>query len=331
MHETERRAGWFPMPQGHVRERTFRLDRDAFGFRPDDFWALENPTSRQITRPIPTLHDVHTRARFGGTRHEVVPSLVGMQSSMEPRAVSLEGPPYVFPKWGSRLRSNAQQPPPTPSATPATPTERPADTAPVANTTAMAISKGRAEFEAAVRPAMPRLFRFCLSLTGRQDQADDLFQNTLIKAYVNAASFEGRSDVGVWLCGIAWHEHLELRRTEARRKGLFSQFVDACSTALGFGADRADTTTPETLLATGENQAILLRCLQTLPEEFRAVVVLCDIEELGYERAAEILGIPKGTVKSRHARGRVRLREAYEKLGIKTTAESSQEGKESTR
>ncbi|HRI71284.1 MAG TPA: RNA polymerase sigma factor [Polyangium sp.] len=246
-----------------------------------------------------------------------------MQISMEPRVVSLDGPPYVFPKWSSKLRSKTQEPS---SASSSSSASTNSDT----NAAAMTMSKGRAEFESVVRPALPRLFRFCLSLTGRQDQADDLFQNALVKAYVNAASYEGRSDVGVWLCGIAWHEHLELRRTEARRKGLFTQFVDACSSALGFGADRADTTTPESLLAEGQNHDILLRCLQTLPEEFRAVVVLCDIEEIGYERASEILGIPKGTVKSRHARGRVRLREAYEKLGVKTINESKKEGKEST-
>jgi RNA polymerase sigma-70 factor, ECF subfamily len=240
-----------------------------------------------------------------------------MQSPLGSQTVSLEGPPHVFPKWGARVRGKDQ------------PSDPNAEAAPVANAAAMAISKGRAEFEAAVRPVVPRLFRFCLALTGRQDQADDLFQNTLVKAYLNAKSFEGRSELGVWLCGIAWHEHLEVRRTEARRKGLFEQFVDACSAALGFGSERTDSTTPETMLASGENHNLLLRCLQTLPEEFRAVVVLCDIEEVGYDRAAEILGIPKGTVKSRHARGRVRLREAYEKLGIETTGESSPEEKES--
>lgn len=230
--------------------------------------------------------------------------------------MSLEGPPHAFPGWSTRFRSKHNQAPSN------------ADGSAVVQPVAPTLSKDRAEFEAAIRPLLPRLFRFCLALTGRSDQADDLFQNTLIKAYLNAASFEGRSELGVWLCGIAWHEHLEVRRTEARRKGLFSQFVDACSTALGFGSERSDLVTPETRMVEGQNHQNLLRCLQTLPEEFRAVVVLCDIEELGYDRAAEILGIPKGTVKSRHARGRVRLREAYEKLGIKTTTELTKDGKE---
>jgi RNA polymerase sigma-70 factor, ECF subfamily len=59
---------------------------------------------------------------------------------------------------------------------------------------------------------------------------------------------------------------------------------------------------------------VLLACLQELPEELRTVVVPCDIEEAGYDNVAELLGIPKGTVKSRHARGRARLRDACERL-----------------
>lgn len=58
---------------------------------------------------------------------------------------------------------------------------------------------------------------------------------------------------------------------------------------------------------------MLLGCLAELPDDFRAAVVLCDVEELGYEEAAALLGVPIGTVKSRHARGRARLREVYER------------------
>ncbi|WP_437893024.1 sigma factor-like helix-turn-helix DNA-binding protein [Sorangium sp. So ce124] len=61
-------------------------------------------------------------------------------------------------------------------------------------------------------------------------------------------------------------------------------------------------------------RSFLHRCLQEVPEEFRTVVVLCDIEEVGYNNVAELLGIPRRTVKSRHARGRARLRDPYERL-----------------
>lgn len=187
------------------------------------------------------------------------------------------------------------------------------------------LAEDRAQFEAAVRPILPRLHRFCLALCGSRDRADDLFQNTLIKAYLNAASYEGRSDLVVWLCGIARHEYLEARRTEARRRGIFDRFVGACATALGFGADDEEQVSPEAAAMRTEHADLLLSCLQKVPEEFRMVVVLCDIEELGYDDVADILGIPKGTVKSRHARGRVRLREAYEKRCAARSAEPVKE------
>lgn len=175
------------------------------------------------------------------------------------------------------------------------------------------LGESRAQFESAIRPMLPRLYRFCISLCGARDQADDLFQNALLKAYLHAASFEGRSDLGVWLCGIARHEYLEAYRTEARRRGLLDRLVDVCTEALGI-LPRADVPSPEAAVILSQDTGVLLACLQELPEEFRTVVVLCDIEELGYDSVVELLGIPKGTVKSRHARGRARLRDAYERV-----------------
>ncbi len=184
--------------------------------------------------------------------------------------------------------------------------------------------ESRAEFEAAVRPSLPRLYRFCVSLCGDRDMADDLFQNALVKAYLNAASFEGRSELGVWLCGIARHEYLESRRTETRRQGLLARVVDACSEALGL-LPGGEASSPEAVAILNQDTDLLLSCLKQLPEEFRTVVVLCDIEELGYDRVAELLGIPKGTVKSRHARGRARLRDVYEKVAAQSAVAARKE------
>jgi RNA polymerase sigma-70 factor, ECF subfamily len=182
-----------------------------------------------------------------------------------------------------------------------------------------------AQFEASVRPVLPRLHRFCLALTGDSAQADDLFQNTLIKAYLNVASFEGRADLVVWICGIARNEYLETRRTEARRKRIFERFVDACASVLGVAPESGENRSPEASAMAHEQTDILLACLQKVPEEFRTVVVLCDIEELGYDRVAEILSVPKGTVKSRHARGRARLRAAYESMVAQSPAAAREE------
>lgn len=181
----------------------------------------------------------------------------------------------------------------------------------------------RAQFEAAVRPILPRVYRYCISLTGDRDRADDLFQNAVLKAFLNASSYEGRSDLAGWLCGIARNEYLETRRTEARRHGLFDRFVDACTDALGLTP--SDAKAPDRLLMQGEESELLLACLQQVPEDFRTVVVLCDIEELSYDEVARMLGIPKGTVKSRHARGRARLREVYERVATGNLAPAREE------
>lgn len=198
------------------------------------------------------------------------------------------------------------------------------DHAPMSESRPLAFADA-AQFQAAVRPVLSRLYRFCLALTGDQDQADDLFQNTLLKAYLNAAAFEGRSDLVVWICGIARNEFLETRRTEARRRGIFERFVDACASAFGLAPGDKDEVTPEARMMMHEHKDMLLAALQKVPEEFRTVVVLCDIEELGYDRVAEILGIPKGTVKSRHARGRARLRVAYERMAAEAPAVAREE------
>ncbi|WP_104983013.1 RNA polymerase sigma factor [Sorangium cellulosum] len=186
------------------------------------------------------------------------------------------------------------------------------------------LGESRAQFESAVRPTLPRLYRFCVSLCGDRDRADDLFQNVLLKAYLHASAFEGRSDLGVWLCGIARNEYLEARRTEARRRGLLDRLVEACTEVLGV-ARRAEVPSPEATAILNQDTGALLACLQELPEEFRTVVVLCDIEELGYDHVADLLGIPKGTVKSRHARGRARLRVAYERLAAQRVVAAREE------
>jgi RNA polymerase sigma-70 factor, ECF subfamily len=254
----------------------------------------------------------------GGTLGRLVPSPLQMSSTADASRALPDRTPLPYPGLAKRLRYARVAPSNEfDGSTMAADAQEPA--------AVPALPQGRAQFEAAVRPHFGRLYRFCLALTGSADRADDLFQNTLIKAYLNAASFEGRSDLVVWICGIARHEYLEMRRTEARRRGIFDRFVDACASALGFDAEAHAEKSPEASVMRNEHSSLLMSCLQQLPEDFRVVVVLCDIEELGYDRVAEILGIPKGTVKSRHARGRVRLREVYQNVIMVRDAEPAAE------
>jgi len=191
------------------------------------------------------------------------------------------------------------------------------------------LPRERDAFQATVRPCLPRLYRFCVAMTGSADRADDLFQNAMVKAFLHSADFSGKSDLAGWLCGIARNEHLEARRTEGRRSGLLDRVIAAWADVFGAGPGVASAGPgPEASAILGEESDLVVRCLARLPEEFRAVVVLCDLEDLGYAAAAEALGIPVGTVKSRHARGRTKLRAVYDELAATRTPPAVAQPKE---
>ena len=113
---------------------------------------------------------------------------------------------------------------------------------------------------------------------------------------------------------------MENRRAVARRRSLLEAVLEGASSVLGSlftgGTEQPD---PEALVGHSEQSALLLKCLHTLPEKFRLVVLLCDVEELGYEEASSILGVPVGTVKSRHFRGRAQLSAAFNALQVQPT------------
>ncbi len=172
-------------------------------------------------------------------------------------------------------------------------------------------------FESAVKPHLPRLFRFCLALTTRRDTADDLFQNALIKAYTRFDSFSGQGELASWLCGIARNEYLEFRRTSTRRSALLERVMQAWSSVYGAipGAGHGPLA-PDAELDRAESRSLFLECLKHIAAEHREVIVLCDVESMHYEEVAAILSVPVGTVKSRHARGRAKLRDAAKHLGL---------------
>jgi RNA polymerase sigma-70 factor (ECF subfamily) len=172
----------------------------------------------------------------------------------------------------------------------------------------------REDFEAAVAPVVPRLYRLCLALTGTPDQAEDLLQAGLLKAYERRASYAGRGNVAAWLAGIIRHEHDETLRRTLRRKSLLDRAMQEIYNLLDSisGAPAPD---PESWTSSHEQAALLLQCVHELSEPYRTVVWLCDIEEMNYEEVAEMLSVPIGTVKSRHARGRKQLRRTLERRG----------------
>lgn len=159
---------------------------------------------------------------------------------------------------------------------------------------------------------MPRLHRVCLTLCRDKEEAEDLLQDGLVRAFLHRDSYQGHGSYFGWLCGIVRNQFIENRRTSARRRSLLDSVLEGASSVLGTlftgAAEQAD---PEERACRTQEAALMLRCLHGLPEKYRMVVLLCDVEELGYEEVAGVLDLPVGTVKSRHSRGRAQLGEAF--------------------
>jgi RNA polymerase sigma-70 factor (ECF subfamily) len=161
----------------------------------------------------------------------------------------------------------------------------------------------RDSFETDLIDALPVLRRFALSLCRRPDVADDLVQTTVERAVAARERFDPATRLRPWLFRILRNAWIDAGRRQATR-GTEIDVHDAPDAAVHDGARAAEA-------------ALLLRqteaALATLPAEQREVIVLVCFEELTYAEAAEVLGIPKGTVMSRLARGRVAL---AEKMGL---------------
>jgi RNA polymerase sigma-70 factor (ECF subfamily) len=157
-------------------------------------------------------------------------------------------------------------------------------------------------FEELIVPEMPFLARVSRSMSHSAAEADDLAQDTLMKAYRAMDRFDGRHP-RAWLARIA--RNTAINRDQRNREFLLSEdgIVEPDN-------DDGDIGDPEQIVLGAEVDDDLRRALDELPPVFRVVVQLVDVEELSYAEAAEALDIPVGTVMSRLHRARRRLRQA---------------------
>lgn len=141
---------------------------------------------------------------------------------------------------------------------------------------------------------VPRLRRYAQALTRHRDDADDLVQDTLVRAWAKSGLWRGVADMRTWLFGIMHNLHVD--RLRRPRLTLVEM----------------DDDTPEVPVAATQGDGLGLRDLQAaldlLPIEQKQVVLLVGLEDLSYAEAAAVLDIPIGTVMSRLSRGRERLR-----------------------
>ena len=149
-----------------------------------------------------------------------------------------------------------------------------------------------------------RVYRLAYRLTGNQHDAEDLTQETFIRVFRSLASYQPGTFEG-WLHRITTNLFLDLARRRARVR----------MEALPEDADRipGGDPSPDQVYASNHLDPELQAALDELPPDFRAAVVLCDVEGLSYEEIGATLGVKLGTVRSRIHRGRQALRAALER------------------
>lgn len=165
-----------------------------------------------------------------------------------------------------------------------------------------------------VLPHLEAVYRFALRLSqGREDEAQDLVQDTFLRAHRGWEGFRRGTNLRAWLFTICRNRFLRKEEQRGRRPEVLASETDADVESLAatavFSEVRANTD-PETAFFDSFLDREVLAALDTLPRPFREAVVLSDLEGLSYPEIAEVLDLPTGTVKSRLFRGRRILQQA---------------------
>jgi RNA polymerase sigma-70 factor (ECF subfamily) len=164
-------------------------------------------------------------------------------------------------------------------------------------------------YEQLVRQYDRQVFRIAQHITQNREDAEDIVQDSFLKAYEKIDQFQGNSKFSTWLIRIAVNESLmRLRKRKTARTVSMDEDVQ---TEEGFiPRDFADwSPNPEQQFGQSELAEILRKTIQGLPEGFRSVFVLRDVEHLSTEETAEMLSLSVPAVKSRLLRARLQLRE----------------------
>jgi RNA polymerase sigma-70 factor (ECF subfamily) len=175
-----------------------------------------------------------------------------------------------------------------------------------------------------------RLYRVARSVVQDDSEAEDVVQQAYVNAFISLGSFRGDSSLPTWLTRITRNEALE--RLRRRRPVVDLEVLDAAPAS---GTSRvipfplmSESADPERAAAQSQVRHLIERAIDDLPEIFRVVFVMRDVEEMSIEETADFLGLPPATVKTRLHRARRQLRRALdEKLASTLTGAFPFDGK----
>jgi len=171
-----------------------------------------------------------------------------------------------------------------------------------------ALAGDRSAFGQLAMRYQDRLYSSMLGVTGSAEEAEDVVQDALVRAFLKLDSFQQNSQFFTWLYRIAFNVALSRHR---RRRSRIS--IDSSRDASGMEpVDNGEL--PDEPMLRNERVELVRRALAQLTEQHRAILVLREMEECSYEAIAEILDISIGTVRSRISRARCQLKLALEAM-----------------
>ncbi len=158
-------------------------------------------------------------------------------------------------------------------------------------------------FEELAMPLFDQLYNFAHWLTQNREEAEDLVQETYVKALKGFSSFQLGTNFRAWIYRILRNTFL------TSRTGLRATMTVPLDSEEDGPELAVESATPETILFERTNHQLLQGAIGDLPVHFREILLLCDVEEMSYQEIAETLSLPNGTVMSRLSRARKTLRD----------------------
>lgn len=161
-------------------------------------------------------------------------------------------------------------------------------------------------FEKLVLENQRQVYNLALKMTGNEEDAYDISQEAFVKAFKNLSAFRGDSKFSVWLYRLTSNLCLDFLRSRKRRAAVSTSYIDDedKEQELSIPDERFS---PETVLEKAELRRSINAALDTLPDDYRQIIVLREMNGLSYDEIAAALGLELGTVKSRIFRARKKL------------------------
>jgi RNA polymerase sigma-70 factor (ECF subfamily) len=162
-------------------------------------------------------------------------------------------------------------------------------------------------FEVEALPQADLLYNYALRITNNPEDANDLVQETFLKAFRFWESYEKGTNIRAWMFRIMKNSYINRYRREVREPEIV-EYEEGKNLATGLHDETGEKSDVQDLVFANLLDDEIATAVASLPDEFRTVVILCDIEGLTYEEVAEFMECPLGTVRSRLHRGRKLLR-----------------------